>query len=280
MNSNRSEQSDHERSWPTRRLSFRKVRIIVMAIFITGIISLAQAQQESSKPQASAPAIDPGAVKLLRGMSDYLSGLKQFSVLALNMREDVLESGHRVDFEVTTKVIVGRPNKLQGERKGHLTDQLFYYDGKTLTLYNPSEKVYASMPAPATIEETLDFAHESLGIGYPISDLVRPNVFPLLMQDVTLALNIGKEVISGVKCDHLLFSRPGVDFQVWVPESGPPLPRKYVVTDRGTPELLSITTLMSDWNEAPAAADSQFRFVPPSGTKATTFLKPSDGSGR
>ena len=240
----------------------------------------AYSKKAAAKPPSQSAAVDPAAVKLLRGMTDYLSGLKQFSVVALNMREDVLESGHRVDFEVSSKVIVSRPNKLQGERKGHLTDQIFYYDGKTLTLYNPSDKVYASMPAPATIEETLDFARESLGLGYPISDLVRPNVFPLLMQDVTLALNIGKEVIGGVKCDHLLFSRPGVDFQVWVPESGAPLPRKYVVTDRGTPELLSITTLLSDWNVAPAAADSQFNFVAPSGTKAITFMKPSDGSSR
>ena len=100
------------------------------------------------------------------------------------------------------------------------------------------------------------------------------------MQDVTLALMIGKEIIGGVECEHVLFSRPGVDFQVWVPTSGAPLPRKYVVTDTGTPELLSITTLMTDWNAAPAAVDSQFRFVPPSGTKAITFVKSSDGSRR
>ena len=87
------------------------------------------------------------------------------------------------------------------------------------------------MPAPPTIEETLDFGRESLGLGYPISDLVYRNAFPLLMQDVTLALMIGKEVIAGVECQHVLFSRPGVDFQVWVPTSGAPLPRKYVVTD-------------------------------------------------
>ena len=96
------------------------------------------------------------------------------------------------------------------------------------------------------------------------------------MQDVTLALMIGKEVIGGVECEHVLFSRPGVDFQVWVPAGGAPLPRKYVVTDTGTPELLSITTLMTDWDAAPAAVDSQFRFVPSSGTKAITFLKSSE----
>ena len=240
----------------------------------------AYSRQAPANPPPHTAAVDPGAVKVLRGMTDYLGGLKQFSVVALNMREDMLISDHRVDYEVTSKVIVSRPNKFKVERTGHLAGQIFYYDGTTVTLYNPSDKVYASMPAPATIDEMLDFGRESLGLGYPISDLVYRNAFPLLMQDVTLALMIGKEVIGGVECEHLLFSRPGVDFQVWVPTSGVPLPRKYVVTDTGTPELLSITTLMTGWNAAPAAVDSQFRFVPPSGTQAITFIKSSDASKR
>ena len=114
--------------------------------------------------------------------------------------------------------------------------------------------------------------YESLGIFIPVSDLVYRNAFPLLMQDVTLAKVVGKTFIGGVKCDHLLFSRPGVDFQVWVADSGRPLPRKYVVTDTGTPALLSVTTVMSDWNVAPAVADARFTFVPPKGTKAITFM--------
>ena len=195
----------------------------------------AYSQQAPAKPPPQSAGVDPGAVKILRGMTDYLGGLKQFSVVALNMREDMLISDHRVDYEVTSKVIVSRPNKFKVERTGHLAGQIFYYDGTTVTLYNPSDKVYASMPAPATIEEMLDFGRESLGLGYPISDIIYRNAFPLLMQDVTLALMIGKEVIGGVECEHLLFSRPGVDFQVWVPTSGAPLPRKYVVTDTGTP---------------------------------------------
>ena len=123
-----------------------------------------------------------------------------------------------------------------------------------------------------SIDETMDFARNKLGIGYPVSDLVYSNAFPLLMQDVVLAVNMGKEVLNGVKCDHLLFSRPGVDFQVWIPDGGPPLPQKYVVTDTGTPELLSIITLLSDWDAAPTVADSQFTFVAPEGSKAITFM--------
>ena len=93
-------------------------------------------KESTVKPSSQSAAVDPGAVKLLRGMTDHLSGLKQFSVLALNMREDVLESGHRVDFEVSAKVTVSRPNKLQANARAIWSTRIFYYDGKTLTLYN------------------------------------------------------------------------------------------------------------------------------------------------
>jgi len=170
-------------------------------------------------------------------------------------------------------VIVSRPNKLHAKRADDLIEQVFYYDGKTLTLYNPANKVYATEPAPETIEALLDFARESLGLIIPVSDLVYRNAFTLLMQDVTFAVVVGKSVIDGVTCDHLLFSRPGVDFQVWVADGDQPLPCKYVVTDTGTPERLSITTVISDVNAAPPVDAGQFSFVPPQGAKPIAFLR-------
>ena len=185
----------------------------------------------------------------------------------------------RAEAPVSASVIVSRPNKLRAERRGDLISQIFYYNGKTLTLHNPSDKVYATEPAPATIEGVLDYARESLGLTVPVADLVYRNAFPLLMQDVTFAAVVGKAVIGGVKCDHLVFSRPGVDFQVWVADAGQPLPRKYVVTDTGTPARLSITTVMSDWNVAPAVADARFTFMPPQGAKKITFMPLETSSG-
>jgi len=84
---------------------------------------------------------------------------------------------------------------------------------------------------------------------------------------------VGKAVLDGVRCDHLLFSRPEVDFQIWVSEGKQPFPRKYVVTETATPSKLALTTFLSNWNIAPAVDDAQFKFVPPKGTQATTFLQ-------
>jgi hypothetical protein len=186
--------------------------------------------------------------------------------------EDVLDSGHRVDFEISADVVISRPNKLHTERKGDQVDQTFYYDGKTLTLHNPSERVYATEPAPATIEEMLDYVRESLGLIVPVADLVYRNAFQLLMQDVSMAVVIGKSTIEGVRCDHLLFSRPGVDFQVWIADSGPPLPYKYIVTDTGLFARLSISTVMSNWNTKPSVDDARFNFVSPKDDRRISFM--------
>ncbi len=99
-----------------------------------------------------------------------------------------------------------------------MIDQRLYYDGKTLTLFNPAEKVFATEAAPPTVEKTIDFARETIGILLPAADLLYRNAFPLLSQDLKLAVVVGKAVIGGVRCDHLLFSRPGADFQVWIAE--------------------------------------------------------------
>ena len=243
---------------------------MVAAVVTLGMLILSPTIHKEAWSQID--QVDPAAIQILQKMTTYLGSLKQFSVHTQNTLEDVLESGHRVDFDVSASVIIARPNRLRAERMGDLVDQVFYYDGKTLTLYNPADKVYATEPAPGTIEEVLDFAREELGLTIPAADLVYRNAFPLLMQDVTFAGVVGKAVIGGVKCDHLLFSRRGVDFQVWVADAGQPLPYKYVVTDTATPRRVSITTVMSGWNTALAVDDAHFRYEPPQGVKPINFM--------
>ena len=250
-----------------RKMNHRRIQLfIVMALVAVWMVIL------PGICQAAGSSIDPQANQILRKMCDYLGNLQQFGVHTQNTLEDELDSGHRIDLDVSAGVIINRPNKLLAERKGDLIDQSFFYNGESLTLYNPSDKVYATEPAPGTIEEMLDMARDSLGLIVPVADLVYRNAYTLLVQDVTLAVVIGKSVISGVTCDHLLFSRPGVDFQVWVADSGPPLPYKYVVTDTGTLERLSISTVMSDWNVTPSVVDNQFSFVPPKEAKLIQFI--------
>ena len=204
-------------------------------------------------------------------MTDYMSKLQQFGVHTESTLEYWLDSGQRIDYDVAANVIVRRPNKVRAARVGELIDQRFYYDGKTLTLYRPSDGVYATVPAPGTIEEVLDYTREELGLVIPVEDLVYRNSFAILMQNVTSALVVGKSVIGGVTCDHLAFGRSDVDLQIWVADGDQPLPCKYIVTDPRTPPV-STVTVMSDWNLDPAVADAEFKFVPPAGATRIEFI--------
>jgi hypothetical protein len=232
--------------------------------------------------RAQAPAVDPAAVEILKRMTNFLDGLPQFSVNTHSIIEEMHASKHRVDYDVSASVTVKRPNKLRAVRTGELMGESFFYDGKTLTVYKPSEKAYATEKGLDTIETMITFARETAGALLPSADLLYRNAFPLLMQDVTLAVVVGKPVINGVKYDHLLFSRPDVDFQIWIAQGKRPLPARYIVTETGTPALLSISTVLRDWNVAPAVDDAQFTFVPPKGAKAISFtqLEKTGGSTR
>jgi len=247
-------------------LKFKTVVPLILLVVLTMSVTI------FTETRAQTPAVDPAATEILKRMTNYLGSLKQFSVHTQNTLEDVLDSGHRIDLDVSASVTVSRPNKIRAERKGDLVDQVFYYNGTTLTLYNPSSNVYATEPASDTFEEMFIYLYDTLGFGTPISDLVYSDSFPLLMKDVIFAAVIGKSFINSVKCDHLLFSRPGVDFQVWVSEGSKPLPLKYVVTDTTIAGLMSVVTIMSDWNVAPAVDDDEFTFVAPKGVQKINFM--------
>jgi hypothetical protein len=75
-----------------------------------------------------------------------------------------------------------------------------------------------------------------------------------------------------VRCDHLLFSRPGADFQVWIAEGPKPWPLRYTVTDTSTSALLSISTQLNNWKVPSSVDNAMFRFVPPKGAQQIRFL--------
>ena len=246
-----------------------------IAALSLALVTMATTTMVAGVTRAESVMVDPAAAQILQSMTNYLGNVKQFTVHTENNIEDILDSGQRVDISVSASVIISRPNKLRAERTGELLSQYFYYDGNTLTLYNPDSKVFASEAAPATIPETLDFARESLGLMVPVSDLIYDNAYSLLMQGVTSAIIVGKSEIDGNVCNHLAFSRPDVDFQVWVMEGDKPLPCKYVVTDTSTPQLLSISTVMSKWNISPSVDNSSFEFVPTKNAEQIKFMSAS-----
>jgi len=219
-------------------------------------------------------SVESEAIDILRRGLDFLSGLAHFSVQSQGTYEDLLYENYRVDYETSSRITVMRPDKIRIERYGLKMHQIFYFDGKDFTLNNPYDNVYATEPLSGEIEDMFQVARDTHGISGPASDLIYKNSFFLLSQDLKSASIIGKEMIGDMMCDHLFFDRnDGVSFQIWISESAPYLPYKYVVTDTSTPNLLSFGIVMSNWDTDPKISDKLFQFTPTKDLKKIMFLK-------
>jgi hypothetical protein len=222
---------------------------------------------------AQAPGLDAEAQRILKTSTDFVASQKRFGLEARNSLEVVLTSGQKIEFNHTARQSVQRPNKMRAERTGDLIQQLFVYDGRSLTLQNLQGGFYATVPAPDTLEGMLDFARSSLDIVAPASDLIYSNAYEILMDGVTEGMVVGKAVIEGVRCDHLAFRAPHVDLQVWVQEGAQPLPRRFVITTRDMPNAPQFSVTITKWDLQPKFSAQTFSFVPPRAAKKVEFLK-------
>jgi len=222
--------------------------------------------------QAQPAGIAPEAQRLLKASTDFLASQQQFSADTRNTLEVVLKSGQKIEFNHQARMSAQRPNKLRAERTGDLVDQVFVYDGKTLTLHNPQAKAYAQVAAPDTLEGMLEFARTQLDIVAPAGDLLNKNAYDILMDGVTDGFVVGKAVIEGVRCDHLAFRAPHVDLQMWIQEGAQPLPRKMMITTRDLVNAPQFAVTMTKWNLKPKFNAQTFSFTPPAGAKKVDFL--------
>ena len=222
--------------------------------------------------QAQPAGIAPEAQQLLKASTDFLASQKQFSAETRNTLEVVLTSGQKIEFNHTARMSAQRPNKLRAERTGDLVDQVFYYDGKSLTLHNPQDKAYAQVAAPDTLEAMLEFARTKLDIVAPAGDLLNKNAYDILMDGVTDGFVVGKAVIEGARCDHLAFRAPHVDLQIWIQEGAQPLPRRFIITTRDLPNAPQFAVTVTQWNLKPTFGAQTFTFTPPAGAKKIDFL--------
>lgn len=222
--------------------------------------------------QAQPAGIDPEAKRLLKASTDFLASQNQFSVDTRSSLEVVMYSGQKLQFEHTAKQSVQRPNKLRAERAGDIVEQLFVYDGQSLTLYNPADKAYATVAAPANLEAMLDYARDKLDIVAPAGDLIYKNAYEVLMQDVLSGFVVGKGMVDGVRCHHLAFRKPFVDVQIWVEDGPMPLPRKLVITTRDMFNAPQFVVTATRWDLQPQFTPQTFSFSPPAGAKKLDFL--------
>lgn len=239
------------------------VRSLLSGLLILTVSGTAQPEKKKLDPQADAA---------LRRMSEYLDGLKSFTLETQAADEFVTKEGQRIQFVSRSRVMVQRPNHLRSDRIGAVADLTFRYDGKEFSLYGNKTGYYATAPAPPTIEEAVDVARAKLGIEAPGADLLMKNVYDGLMEDVVSSTYVGLEPLNQINTHHLAFRGKEVDWQIWIADAPEARPMRYVIVSKkviGQPEF---SVEIVNWDTQAVIPDDSFAFKPPPGAQKIEFL--------
>ncbi len=227
----------------------------------------------SAQKEAATGTIDPRADAVLKRMSHDLSSMGSFRVSGDSSTEVVLKSGEKIAHEATSNIAVKRPDMARSDRVGAESNMSFFYNGKDITLLGRRLNMYATTPAPQTLDGAIDFSRDKLGLDLPAADLLVSDPYKALTEDVVSGEYIDESTVDGVLCDHIAFRGHDVDFQLWVAKNTPrALPVKYLITSKkvtGEPEF---TVRLRDWQPDASLSNSIFEFTPPPGATKIDFL--------
>lgn len=255
---------------------------IAAGVFLSAAILLvsgqAMAQGRPSTPAAPVvansvppPSISEGADRVLKQMSTYIGSADQFTFHADVTFDHVMPSGQKLQFSATEDVALQRPNGLYVEWNGGLGNRQFWYDGKTVALYDPDTAFYGSDTAPPAIDAMLDKLINQLNFTPPLVDLMYSNPYKNLRGTLQYGFSTGDTQINGRNCRGFAFVEKHIDWQIWV-DTGPQLvPCKLVITYKNSSSMPQFSAVFSDWNFTPRIAASVFTPDLPAGVQKIPF---------
>jgi hypothetical protein len=244
----------------------RRITFVLFCFLFAGGLPLVLGDSATAKPK-----IEPKADDILKRACAYVADLKEFGVKVEETFDEMSASGQKIQFCNRRKVLVCRPNRLMADSEGDTTKRLFYYDGKTVTLFDPDAKVYATNEAPANLDALFDFLNEKLGFTIPTSDLLFSDPYKVVTERVESGEYIGLHHVGEKKCHHMAFQQRQIDWQLWVDAGDKPLPLKFLLTYRRMPGEPQFCTVF-DWDVSAKIAEDAFAFKPPADAKKIEFL--------
>ena len=244
----------------------RQIPFAVVLFLTAGGLPLVLGDNPAAKPK-----IEPKADEILKKACAYVADLKQFGVKIDETFDEMNASGQKIQLSNRRAVLVRRPNGLFARSVGDTSNRLFYFDGKFITLFDPTAKVYATHEAPATLDAMFDFLHEKLGFSIPTADLLFSDPYKVLTEHVDAGEYVGLHHVGETKCHHLAFQQRRIDWQLWIAAGDKPLPLKFLLTYRRMPGEPQHTTVFK-WDPSAKIAEDAFVFKPPSGVKKIAFL--------
>lgn len=240
--------------------------------------------------QPAPPPIEPRAMEVVKASCATLAAARAMSFDALSTYEKFARNGQPLFFSVLNQVTMQRPDRLRVIKPGDGTPDEFYYDGKTMTAFVPSENLVAVAPAPPTIDAMLGAAWEKAAIFFPFADVIVSAPCALFDgHEINSAFYIGQSrVVAGTVTDMVALAGDRIQAQLWIGAEDK-LPRLVRVTYPKEPARALYETAYSNWRITDAAEAGAFasaraaqgrpiEFAPPAG-RAPPGVAPAPAPG-
>jgi len=258
---------------PTSPTQLRAAYALCAGALVLAVAGPAQGQQPAAvqKAPAAAPAHDQSSEILMR-MAAYLGGADKFSVDLRTGYDAVQKSGQKIEFNEVRRITLSRPDKLriEGERSDG-AKTLTVFDGKEINLVDEAHNVYATAPQPGSIDQSVEYFVNRLGMRLPLAVLLTSRMPAEFEARVKTIAYVEKTLVFGAPAHHLAARTDTVDFQVWVADGEKPVPLRVVITykkSRGQPQFWAQFT---DWNLAPSVSIETFTAQIPAGAQKVAF---------
>jgi hypothetical protein len=266
------------------KLRFIAILGALLAGGITSLLPVTVPEVHAAAAQPKSAISEEASAALLR-MGQSLRA-DQFSLQARTIREYTTANSEPLHIFHTLKVTVRRPNRLLVEVTGDDGSSKLVYDGKTVVVYSATEKKYASIPVPDTIQGMMEVAMGRLKVDFPLADFLTEAPNKAFLTGVTSGRVVNTVTIDGAAYDHLFFSQPpGIELELWLAKNEQSLPRRLIVTYRTLPGQPNFIAEFSDWNFNIHPSDPDFTFQsPPDATqiqlKPVVATTPAKGKGK
>ena len=220
---------------------------------------------------ASAPAIAPDAERVLKELGAYIGSAGQFVFDADITFDHVMPSGQKLQYSATEKVVLQRPGRLHVEWNSDLGSRQFWYDGKSVTLFDPATPFYASAAAPPDIDAMLSQLVPKLDFAPPLADFFYTDPYKQVRSNIQYGFDLGQNMVNNRQCRTFAFVEKNIDWQIWI-ENGPQLtPCKLVITYKTQSSQPQFTAVFTSWDFNPRIAPSVFTPEVPAGAEKIPF---------
>ncbi|MBV8360675.1 MAG: DUF2092 domain-containing protein [Deltaproteobacteria bacterium] len=242
---------------------------IVVTLTDAVVIAL---DHEAAASANAAPVIDPEVREVLNRACRELSSAKTVTYHAEINFDSVLQSSVKLQYAAEMDTAIRRPNRLAISYKSDLGAKTIWYDGSTLTIYDPAHRVYASTAAPDSIDAMLTQVANEKNLSIPLAGFDFSNPCKRAYGDIQRGKYVGINDVGGIACDHLAFIQQNADWQLWIDHNKKPLPRKIVIIHKNVPSQPQWAAVFSKWRFNRKLPASLFQPKIPKGVTMASFI--------